>query len=50
MLEQVALQDFRENATARISGHTYVAHLDGVAYLGTVAVAKTGFNTVSWRP
>lgn len=35
---------------ARISGHTYVAHLDGVAYLGTVAVAKTGFNTVSWRP
>ena len=35
---------------ARISGHTYVAHLDGIAYLGTVAVAKTGFNTVSWKP
>ena len=35
---------------ARLSGHTYVAHLDGIAYLGTVAVAKTGSNTVSWRP
>ena len=27
-----------------------LAEAEGVAYLGTVAVAKTGFNTVSWRP
>lgn len=34
---------------ARISGHTYAAHLDGIAYLGTTAVAKTLFNTITWK-
>lgn len=35
---------------AKISGHTYSGHLDGTAYLGTVAVAKTNFNTITWVP
>lgn len=35
---------------ARISGHKYVAHLDGTAYMGAKAVATTGFNTVTWTP
>lgn len=35
---------------ARTSKHLYVAHLDGIAYLGTIPVAKTGSNTITWRP
>lgn len=34
---------------ARISGHYYVAHLNRIAYQGTVAIATTHLNTVSWK-
>lgn len=35
-------------AIASVSGNRYSASLSGTAYLGPIAVAKTGYNSVTW--
>lgn len=36
-------------ATRGLSGHTYSGSISGTAYFGTVAVAVTGPNRVTWK-
>lgn len=42
---------FSGNCACRgLSGHLYSGSLSGTAFFGTIAVAKTGSNYITWRP